>query len=150
MVKSQRLIPIHKIAQNNENKAARELGKSVKKKDDAIDRLEQLMLYRDDYQADLKEKIHKGMPGSQLQQYQLFLQQLNAAISQQTNVIEACEEQLLQDQKQWEAKHSKTKVIGQAMEKMDARDRHKRDKLEAKSNDEISTQSFLNRQRNVS
>ena len=146
MQRSKRLTPIKELAQNNEKNAAHALASALEKQKRESDKLEQLFQYRIEYLQQMEVQIKKGINGTKLQQYHLFLSKLDSAISHQKNVFESCVKQLDRTKNNWQQKHCKTEAISQVMNKMAVKEQNVLDKREAKQNDEISTQAFIRRQ----
>ena len=146
MIRSKRLKPIKKLAQNKEKTAAQELGHALDVHKHELNKLQQLKQYRIEYLEQMQVKISQGVSGSTLQQYHQFLNKLDLAINQQNNVTEQCESQLALTKEQWQSKRSKAKAITQVMDKMTVNEQHAKDKRESNQSDEMSTQAFLRRQ----
>ena len=146
MVRSKRLKPIRKMAQDKEKAAAQALGQSLELQTTEQQKLTQLKQYRQEYLAEMMQKVATGINGASLQHYHHFLNKIDEAISQQDEVLCRCGEKLTASQGEWRDKRSHAKAITQVMDKMSSRERKALDKKEANQNDELSTQAFLRRQ----
>ncbi|TQV86720.1 flagellar export protein FliJ [Aliikangiella coralliicola] len=146
MVRSKRLKPIKKLAQNNEKAAAKALGESLDNHKQELQKLNQLEQYRIEYLTEMEEKVKAGVSGAALQHYHQFLNKLNLAITQQKDVIQKSTEQVDINQDQWKSKHSRTKAISQVMTKIKDKEVKQKEKKESAQIDEMSTQAFIRRQ----
>ena len=95
----------------------------------------------------MEEKVKLGISGATLQSYHQFLSKIELAISQQKEVLVQCEARIAANQNQWQSDHGRHKAIGQVMEKMKSNEENVRQKKEANFADEMSTQSFIRRQK---
>lgn len=146
MVRSKRLKPIKELAKNREKLAAQELGHSLESQKLENQKLEQLTQYRNQYLADMEQKVRQGVSGATLQRYHQFLAKLDLAIDQQNDVLRRCSDRIDESQGNWQDKRSRTKVISQVMDKMAVKEQIAITKKEAHQSDELSTQAFLRRQ----
>jgi flagellar FliJ protein len=148
MVRSKRLLPIKKLAQNKEKQAAQALGESLQNQQLEKDKLEQLQRYQNEYLIQMQNKVKQGVSGSVLYQYHQFLNKIKTAIEQQENVVRGCADELSSQQNHWRNKHSETEVISQVIHNMADQEKRNRNKQEVKQSDEMSTQAYLRRQKN--
>lgn len=131
------------MADNTEKNAALDLGESVKYKNEQINKLSQLIGYRDEYLIKISEKSEKGVSSAQLQQFHLFLNKLNQAINQQKQSVEISERNVGQKQGTWLNKNSRAQAIGKVMSKLQSKEYIKRARKDANQLDEIATQAFI-------
>lgn len=82
------LRPLMNLAQTQSETATRKLGQLNRKEVDAQNKLETLQHYRSDYQTRLQEATQQGMSPSELRNFQEFINKLDAAIAQQTQVVQ--------------------------------------------------------------
>ncbi len=145
MNSSQRLKPIKRLADNREKLAARSLGKSVEASRIETERLEQLIVYRNEYLLSMAHKSEEGMSGDQLHQYHQFLTKLDAAIKQQQEVVQQSTQSLVRSKQDWKSDNSRATAIDKAIKKLESKEQLIRDKKETAQVDELSTQAFLRR-----
>lgn len=130
MKKSQRITPIKNLAENAESKAAQQLGVSQQTLQQEKDRLNDLITYRQEYLQRFNDSGKAGMSGSQLQQYQNFIHQLDAAIYQQRQRIEQLSVQCQQARDQWQQKHNRTQALDKTIQRFQNQERHQENKKE--------------------
>jgi len=145
MNSSQRLKPIKKLADSREKLAAQSLGKSVEARRLESERLEQLLVYRNEYLLSMAHKSEEGMSGDQLHQYHQFLTKLDAAIKQQKNVLSDSEQSLVKRKENWKDDNGRATAIDKAIKKLESKELNIRNKKESVQVDELSTQAFLRR-----
>jgi flagellar FliJ protein len=143
MTASKRLQPIKSMADKTEKNAASDLSDSIKYKQDQISKLSQLIGYRDEYLAKIKEKSQIGVSGAKLRQYHLFLNKLNLAINQQKTSVEISEDTVGQKQGAWQNKSSRAQAIGKVMSNLQSKEQLKSERKEANQLDELTTQAFV-------
>ncbi|MCP5439400.1 MAG: flagellar export protein FliJ [Chromatiaceae bacterium] len=80
---SDRFKPIQKIALHKERKAAAALGESLKTREAAVQRLDELRQYLAEYQERFARAARNGLSSSQILEYQVFISKLETAIEQQ-------------------------------------------------------------------
>lgn len=146
MVRSKRLEPIKKLANNQEQQSARDLGAAIELQKVEEQKLNQLLQYQKEYLNGMEEKVRAGVTGATLQSYHQFLNKIEIAISQQKEVLIKCEAQIAANQNKWQSDHGRNKAIGQVMEKIKTKEEKVKQKKESSYADEISTQSFIRRQ----
>ncbi|MDQ7049830.1 MAG: flagellar export protein FliJ [Enterobacterales bacterium] len=142
MNSSQRLKPIKKLADSREKLAAQSLGKSVEARRLESERLEQLIVYRNEYLLTMAQKSEQGMLGDQLHQYHQFLTKLDAAINQQKNIVQQSEQTLDRSKKDWKDDNGRATAIDKAIKKLESKESHIKSKKESNQMDELSTQAF--------
>jgi len=143
MTASKRLQPIKKMADRTERNAAIDLGDSIKNKQDQINKLSQLIGYRDEYLVKLSEKSQMGVSSAQLQQYHLFLNKLNIAINQQRQSVDVSEDNVGQKKGTWRNKNSRAQAIGKVMSNLRTKENKVKARKEANQSDELTTQAFV-------
>ncbi len=140
MKRSQRMQPVHDIAGNREREAAQQFGDSRRELAAQEERLDDLQRYRGEYVARLDERMRAGIHVNTLQEYRLFLGQLDKAIVQQRNVVtrhaRSCELHRLE----WLARRTRSQAIGKVVERMQDQERRAADRHEQLENDEFATQ----------
>jgi len=109
--KSQRLKPVTNIALHHERRAAMALGVARKDKASKVARLEELILYKDEYLVQFESTGRIKMTADQMQGYQVFLNKLSYAINQQQQIVESSELQVAHKFSIWQVYHSKLKML---------------------------------------
>lgn len=165
MARSKRLSPIKKLAENKQKVSAVSLGDAIKHLAQMEERLEQLQRYKREYQnqtqtqtqsqtrnqskqtSDLQatRASHSNLTGQKLQQYYQFLTQLDAAISQQKQIVLDAKLGVSSKQLDWQNHHNRTSAVTKVIQKMRSNEERAKDKKEAALMDEMSTQAFVQR-----
>lgn len=130
MKKSQRISPIKNLAENNESKAASQLGQSNQTLLQHQNRLTELLDYRQEYLQRFNDSGKAGMSGSQLQQYQQFIAKLDVAIAQQKQHIAQLNQQCEQARQHWQQKHNRTQALDKTMQRYQHQEKHQQARKE--------------------
>jgi flagellar FliJ protein len=138
MNRAQRLQPVRRVALSREQEAARELDRARRLLDEQQARLAELNAYRDEYAAGFLAAGSRGMGVAALRGYQAFLGQLDAAIAQQSTLVEQADALFRQRRQAWSAHHSKTRALDKALERAHDEERRAADRREQKDLDERS------------
>jgi flagellar protein FliJ len=88
MIKPFTLQPLMNLAQHQSDAATRKLGQLNRQQQDAQGKLDSLKQYRKDYQARLQEASQSGMGPTELRNFQVFINKLDEAISQQQQIVQ--------------------------------------------------------------
>lgn len=138
MAPSDRFKPIHKVASQRERKAAAALGESLKKRQAAQHRLDELRQYLAEYLERFSRAAQRGISSSQVLEYQVFINKLEAAIEQQEKIVLQSERHCDTSKEQWRGRYSKSKAMENAIDRMKIRERKDSDRREQAEADEIS------------
>ena len=141
MTKSQRLQPLVKVAESNEQKAAKVMAEAVALLNQHRNRLESLRQYRDDYVRRFAEAGAAGMPASQLIDYRAFISRLDNAIRDQEKIIDQ-HVQVVEDKKRvWLLTRSRTQSIDKAVDRFRRQEQRASDKREQRELDDGATRN---------
>jgi len=140
MNRSERLQPVAKLAGKQEQSAAQALGDARQVQVGEEKRLEELMLYRQEYVIDFQRRGRAGLNGSDLQQFQQFLNQLDRAILQQQQRIQGAVTQVEHRVGQWQQRATKAKAIGNAVGNLQQAEVRQNDKRDQAVQDDRSAQ----------
>ncbi len=141
MVPSDRFKPVHSIAKNKEQRAAKRLGISRQSVLEAEAKLRELHKYRQDYLEQFKVAGQAGMHAARLQEYQTFLARLNEAIRHQETLVRAGHEDRQSKQDQWLHRRTRSKALGKVLERYVEAERKQQEKREQKETDEHAQRS---------
>jgi flagellar FliJ protein len=114
MKRSQRLDSVVKIAESEEQGAARELGECQRQLEEHQSRLSQLQSFRLEYTSRLQQRAGLGISALQMQSYHAFIAQLDRGIEEQRRVIQSVLMQVEYKKQHWFTKRIRT----QAMDKV--------------------------------
>lgn len=115
--KSERIKLLQKLAGQYEQLAARDLGRSTSNLLEQIERLEQLKKFRLEYTHQFRAAGEQGMDARSMMAFQNFLKQLDTAIAQQQQTVDAAHGDKQQKKTQWEDKHITTNVYDKTLQR---------------------------------
>jgi flagellar FliJ protein len=134
--RSRRFQPIQRLARHSEDQAAQQLGKAQQLLTDQELRLEELTQYRDEYAQQFHQTGQSGLDGRQLQAYQSFLNQLNAAIEQQKQQILQSQQHCEDRRQDWRQQHTHSEVLESAVKRIRSQEQKQEQKQEQRNSDE--------------
>jgi len=130
---SKRFKPIQKIANHKERKAAAALGESLKQREAATQRLDELRRYRAEYLERFAGATRGGLSGNQILEYQVFISKLETAIAQQEDTVDRLQHDCDNSKAVWRGRYTRSKavenVVGR-MKKTEHKDRNRREQAE--------------------
>jgi len=133
------------LANKDTDEAAKLLGAALRAGEDATQKLDLLMQYRDDYAARCQADLTTGISTTHFNNFQVFMQKLDHAIAGQQKVVSDAMHRVTQARMAWQAceqkKMSFVTLAGRAS-KEDARRELWRDQ---KQNDEHAARSALHK-----
>ncbi len=115
MNRSDRLQPVARLADKQQESAARALGEARQSQQSEEQRLQELLVYREEYVVDFQRRGRAGLTGVDLQRFQQFLGQIDKAIEQQHQRIRGALVQVEQRTGQWQQRATKAKAINNAV-----------------------------------
>ena len=130
MAPSDRFKPIHKIASQKERKAAADLGESIKQRDAAAQRLNELRTYLDEYLERFARATRNGLSRNQIMEYQVFIAKLETAIDHQEEVVARSQQDFDSSKARWRGRYTKSKAMENAIERMREAEQKDRDRKE--------------------
>jgi flagellar FliJ protein len=136
MVKSKRFEPIASLARDSEREAAKALGNALCHLDEQVQRMEQLIAYRADYNQRLNASGSNGMKGQQLNEYLSFLSKLSTAIEQQELAIKQARQELEEKKRFWFARRGRSKALDAVLDKYIQNERKQLEKREQRELDD--------------
>jgi flagellar FliJ protein len=136
--KSQRLRPVVRVAENNEQQAVRALGESQTALQEAQQKLAELEQYRRDYLENFQQSGQRGMSAARMEDYRRFLQKLDLAIAEQQQVLQQLGYQVEQRRQSWMATRNKVRSLDNAVSRYQAEEQRQAHKKEQGENDERS------------
>ena len=135
---SDKFRPILKVAENREQSAARQFGKSQQRRRQQEEKLENLKQYHLEYLERFQQCASNGMHAAQLREYQVFLKNLEQAIAEQEKLVTLSQADCSKQKDNWRQKHIRTQVMDKAMEKIVHKEQQHKEKVEQKAADEHS------------
>lgn len=132
MAPSDRFKPIQKIAATKERKAAAALGDAIKQRDAAEKQLQDLKQYHADYLEQISRSAQQGITGARLHEFQVFLDKLELAISEQEKLVHQAEAACVSSKQTWAGTYTKKQAMGNAVNRMKEQELHQREVNEQK------------------
>ena len=136
--RSKRFEMLYKIADHHEKDVAEKLGMTTKTLNDSALKLEELILFKDEYMKNFYESGKNGMQASQLQTFRSFIEQLDVVIGQQKTVVESAKLNVTKATEIWREKHTKTKIYETSLDRVNKEEQKLQDKAEQKAQDDLS------------
>lgn len=138
MVPSKRFKPVQRVAESQEQKAAKAFGQSQRTMQDQEARLEVLKRYHEEYLQRFQETSKMGMSVAQLHEYRAFLAKLEAAIKAQEKIVLASQQNRTSQKAQWQQKHMRSQVLDKVAAHYANEERKSMESREQKEMDERS------------
>lgn len=136
MNKSFRLQPLLDLSNLRLDEATRQLGKLIAGEQEASQRLELLVQYRDEYHARFLSAAGNGLGPDTWRNYQRFLGRLDQAIEQARQMVESSKQRTVLGQKHWLDQRGKVKAFDTLAQRHQARMTHAECRQEQKQSDE--------------
>lgn len=135
---SKRFKPVQRVAESQEQKAAKAFGQSQRQMQDQEARLQELKQYHQEYLQRFEETSRIGMSAVQLQEYRAFLAKLEAAIREQERIVRASQQNRTNQMANWQQKHMRTQVLDKVVARYTSVESKTNDAREQKEIDERS------------
>jgi flagellar FliJ protein len=133
---SQRFRPIQKLVSQKERKAAAALGESLKRREAARQRLDELRAYLADYLERFSGAARDGLSSGQILEYQVFIGKLETAIAQQEEIVAQSQRACDSSKAQWRGRYTRSKAMENAVGRMHEEERKDQDRMEQSEADE--------------
>jgi len=142
MSRSARLERIADIKLGIENVALVSLTSAKTQFQSQENQLNQLNLYKYEYQERLNTRMKNTITANEIQDYQYFFASLDNAISQQAEVVEQCALQVEASRKNWLHKKQDVSKISRVAENLRKQEQASQQKSEQKESDELNLRLF--------
>lgn len=142
MTKKFTLQPLLELMRDRTDEATRRLGQLVAAEQSARSKLQLLMDYRAEYVQRFQEAQAQGLTLQAWQNYQVFLNKIDEAISQQTKQVEASAEKTAQGQQHWKTQNTKLKAIDTLSIRHDKKLQQQETRQEQKLLDEFASRRY--------
>ena len=139
MARRNRMQVLQKLAEHTEAEASRRLAERLKLLDADEKRLEQIRSYLADYSGS-SQGNSSAMTISALRSNRGFMARLRDAVDEQRGNVETQRHQAEQHAAQWRAAHARSLALERLGERIEQRERQRRDRLEQLRLDEIANQ----------
>jgi len=136
MAPSDRFKPIQRIASHQERKAAAALGESLKQREAAQQRLDELRQYLSEYLERFGKAAESGISSAQILEYQVFISKLEAAIAQQEEIVARSEQDCDSSKADWRGRYTRSKAMDNAVDRMLVEERKTAERREQAETDD--------------
>lgn len=148
MKRSTRLEKLADINSGYENMALAALASARAQFQKQEDQLNQLKIYRDDYRAQLAQRMQDTTSASAIRDFQYFFSSLEDAITQQTLEVEKAAVELDKVEQNWLNSRREVKKFSQAASNLKQRELADMERQSQLESDELNTANYLLRARN--
>lgn len=138
MTKKFPLQSILDLSQLHLDEATRRLGELITGEQQASERLDLLVQYRDEYHARFLDAAKGGIDRNQWRNYQSFLERLDAAIGQARDLVAQSQQRTAAGRQEWISKHGRVKAFDTLAQRHQAREDYAEQRNEQKALDEHS------------
>lgn len=142
MSKAFHLQPLLDLSNLRLDEATRLLGKLIASEQEAHQRVELLVQYRDEYQARFLNAASDGLGPEAWRNYQHFLGRLDQAIDQARAMLTASKQKTAAGQKNWLDKRGKVKAFDTLAQRHQARLMYAEARSEQKHSDEHAARRY--------
>lgn len=97
------LATLIELAHKETDEAAKKLGAAVRASEEAGQKLDLLLQYRNDYASRCQADMASGISTTQFHNFQVFMQKLDHAIAGQQNVVNDAKQRVAQARTAWQA-----------------------------------------------
>lgn len=139
MRRSEKLLPVERIATLREQTTARQLADAQNRLAEETERGKQLEALRDEYLQQMKEAGRAGISGAGLRRYAGFSSQLDRMIEVQGEQIRRTDQQLAQVRDNWQKAYGRRRAVAQVKGRFEAVEQREADRLEQKQQDELNS-----------
>jgi len=148
-LKSKRLQPVIKIAQNREDDAALVLNEYRKVIDQQEAKLIELRQYHAEYTQRLNDSGRNGLNIAQINDYRCFIARLAVAVKQQEVQLASCEVELTEKYDAWMLTRMRHQALGKVVDRYQAQEHQESEKREQAESDERAQHMGSNRHTNI-
>ena len=138
MTKSQRMKPVQRVTEAREQTAAKDLAAAQRYQKEQEARLAELLQYQREYMQQSQSMGQAGVSAARFMEMQRFLANLDAAVEQQRQVLEAAARTVEQKKRVWQEAYTKCKSLDKAVQRFAEQENHAQSQREQKEQDEIA------------
>lgn len=131
------------LSQLRLDEATRVLGELISGQQEAAQRLQLLMQYRDEYQNRFLASARDGIGREAWHNYRAFLDRLDAAVGQAKEMVAASEQRTAAGQREWLDKRGRVKAFDTLAQRHQSRVVHAEAKQEQKAFDEHAARRHM-------
>ena len=133
--------PLQRVAESKEQQAATELGRAQQQLQSQINRLNELLTYKDEYLCRYRQTGQNGISVDRLQSFRSFLAKLEVAVEQQKQAVKIAGELVDKRKHQWFSSRDKVKIFDNVINKIVDQELKQEEKQEQKESDDRAQRS---------
>ena len=145
MATSSALNTLIDLAKKETDAAAKQLGAALHAGEEAEQKLELLMQYRDDYAARCQSNLTSGISTTHFNNFQVFMQKLEHAIAGQQKVVADARQRIAQARAVWQACEQKKMSFVTLADRASKESTRRELWLDQKQNDEHAARRALHK-----
>jgi flagellar FliJ protein len=127
------------LSQMRLDEATRRLGALIADQEQAAQRVDLLVQYRSEYHARFLDAAQSGLSPDQWRNYRSFLDRLDSAIDQASDMASRTQQRTADGQRDWLDKRGRVKAFDTLAQRHQAREHYAEARLEQKNLDEHSS-----------
>lgn len=127
------------LATKQTDEAAKRLGRAIRTEEEAAQKLQLLLQYRDDYLDRFQANLQAGLSASGYRNFQLFLGKLDEAIKGQQRIVQDTQRRVSNERGAWQDSERKRMSYDTLATRMLKAEERKANKLDQKLMDEFAT-----------
>jgi flagellar FliJ protein len=131
------------LANKETDEAAKQLGAMLRAGEEADQKLDLLMQYRDDYATRCQSNLATGISTTHFNNFQVFMQKLDHAIAGQQKVVSDAKQRIAQARAAWQACEQKKMSFVTLADRASKESARRELWLDQKQNDEHAARSAL-------
>ena len=136
MTRSKRLEPVHRLADDEERRLARNLAAHDRRVAEAEAKLGELQQYRQEYENQFSARAEGGIGATELRDYQAFLARLSEAVRQQRTILERARVERDLERTKWQKAATRAKAVDHVMERWRTEERQALERRDQRESDE--------------
>lgn len=121
------------------DKAAVQLGHSIRNASEAEQKLVLLIQYREEYSVRFQRNLEAGLNASDYRNYQHFIEKLDQAIDGQQEIVQTAKQRIEQDRSTWQSSERKRASFDTLAARAKKAAQKKENRTEQKEMDEYAT-----------
>ena len=137
MTKLHKLYPVIKVTDKKERSAALAIAESKRTLDENISRLNNLNVYLNEYMGKFRAVSEQGLSAHQMQEYRIFLDNLESAVNQQRHLVTMHQESYEKNKKLWYSARRKVKALGVVIARHEQKEQQENMRRDQKELDDL-------------
>ena len=143
MTRTQKLQPVVKHVDSKQQLALQAVAFSRQQLEQQQARLEQLIVYKDEYANQPLNPQAASYSAVQFQEFNRFLTQLDDTIKRQQQVVALAQRELEIKRQKWQLSRSRSDAMHKVVDRIQVNELKQAEKVEQKVMDEVALRSFL-------